>query len=309
MKMIFKLMAAILGLTILLLFSCRENETIQPELGKLVVKMTDAPFPKDSVREARVKIVKIEIAVIDTTKGMSSKQLEQEKEKHKGMVSHGKNNSYLDKETFGKTYLTISTTEQVINLLELSNGITKIITEAHLPSGIYSQVVLYITEATIVTTKGTVYTVKLPSGSTRGIVINIVPTIMIVKGLQTTLLLDVDVNRSFIIREKKKSIFDFPGFEFKPVIRAVNMSECGKLVGKVADEGNKAIENAAVLLLYGNDTITTALTAKSGRCAIIGIPVGNYKVACEKDGYKKPAKIDAKIENDKTTEVNFQLLK
>ncbi len=309
MKTIFKLSTAFIGLIILLLFSCQQTETIEPELGKLVVKMTDAPFPKDSVKEARVKITKIEIAVIDTTKGMSAKQLELEKEKHKAKGSHGKDINYLDKETAGKTYITISSTEQVVNLLELSNGITKIISEANLPSGIYSQVILYITEGTIVTTKGMTYTIKLPNGSTEGIVINIAPTVMIIKGLQTTLLLDVDVSRSFLIKEKKKSVFDFQGFEFKPVIRAVNLSDCGKLVSKVVDSAGKAIDNAAVTLVYGTEIITTALTPKDGRGAIIGIPVGTYKVTCEKAGYKTTTTTDIKIDKDTTTELNFSLQK
>ena len=63
---------------------------------------------------------------------------------------------------------TLTEEERTIDLLEYSNGEVFVIGEELIPSGSYEQIRLVIEESTV-TVDGTVYDLKIPSGSTSGL--------------------------------------------------------------------------------------------------------------------------------------------
>ena len=65
------------------------------------------------------------------------------------------------------------------------------------------------------------------------------------------------------------------GFNFKPVIRAVNNTKAGIVEGVVMDPDSVLLENAAVWIELEQDTVTS-YTDDQGYYAITGIPSGSY---------------------------------
>ena len=144
-----------------------------------------------------------------------------------------------DKKTGDDNFFVINLEENsTFNLLELSNGITTIIGEAEIPTGEYNEIRLHIVDAGIVLTDGTVFDLKVPSGDTSGLKIKIRPSLFIVNDAVSEVLLDFDVSRSFKSKgnfKDNKGKKKVNGFNFKPVVRAVNLTEAGEISGLVTD--------------------------------------------------------------------------
>ena len=94
MKKVKLLFGIILGLLIMFSKGCQDVENDQ--LGHLVVKITDAPFPIDMISDAMVSITKVEIRV----------------------KSEGEDEEY--------PFITVLEEAMEFNLLELRNGVTAI---------------------------------------------------------------------------------------------------------------------------------------------------------------------------------------
>lgn len=268
------------GILILLftgfIFGCSENLTNEDENGNpiksgkgtVVLKLTDAPFPADLVAEANV--------TIDWVRLLESETDEMEEEE-------------------GDEYETSSVLleleeELTFNLLELSNGVTAVLTEDdEIPTGIYKEIRLHIVDAGIVLKDGTEFDLKVPSGSSSGLKIKVEPFLEVEEGAYSEVLLDFDVSRSFVMRgNMNQGIGKVKGFIFKPVVRAVAQveSNAGEISGFVTDSDENDIENALLTLIAGeDDTITSAQTDKDGYYAMIGVLAGDYTLHCEKDEF------------------------
>lgn len=259
-----------------LIFGCSDNLTNEDESGNpvksgkgtVVLKLTDAPFPADSVAEANVTIDWIRLLETETD----------EIEEEEGDKSEP---SSILLELEGDT---------TFNLLELSNGVTAVLTEDdEVPTGIYKEIRLHIVDAGIVLKDGTEFDLKVPGGSSSGLKIKVEPYLEVEEGAYSEVLLDFDVSRSFVMRgNMKHGIGKVNGFIFKPVVRAVAQveSNAGEISGFVTDTAENAIENAQLTLLtVGEDTITSAQTDEDGYYAMIGVLAGDYTLHCEKDEF------------------------
>jgi hypothetical protein len=179
-----------------------------------------------------------------------------------------------------------------------------------IPVGIYNEVRLHVVEASLkVKEVETLYNLKIPSGTTSGIKLKIRPALEVKEGVETELLLDFDVSRSFKVIGNDHGKKGIKGFMFKPVVRAACVLKTGRIEGIVTDSEALKLSDAWVTLLSGNDTIASSKTTLEGFYAIIGIPEGDYSVACSKDGYN-----DQKIEKITITagmvvKQNFSLIK
>ena len=110
-------------LTLSLFFSgCAEDQN-QDGMGRLTVRLTDAPFPYSKVAETNVTIYKIEL-------------------RRAGDGESGEG---------GSPFITVmeESEEQEINLLTLTNGVTQQLTNVEIPVGTYDLARIYVKDASV----------------------------------------------------------------------------------------------------------------------------------------------------------------
>jgi hypothetical protein len=259
---------------VLIFISC--SKTTDSGNGRLVVKITDAPFPVDIVESAEVTITKIEIR--KTGDGISD----------------------------GNPFVVIWEGSRIFNLLELRNGVVEDLLDLEIPAGEYNLLRLYVDEASLKVKNGDNFSLKVPSGQQTGIKIFIRPGLVVEGGLTSELLLDFDLSRSFLMKGNMESPAGIKGFTFKPVIRAVNNSIAGRLEGSVTDTAKVKIKEA--IIWVKQDTIVASAIADTlGHYAIIGLPAGTYSVLAAKENYDTVKVDGVKIVEGNRTILNFIL--
>jgi hypothetical protein len=265
---------------ILLLSACSEtiiNENNDP--GRLIVKVTDAPFPISSVESATVTITKVEIRKV------------------------------CDSICDGNPYSVIWEDTATFNLLELRNGIVEELLNIEIPQGEYDLIRLYVDEASLmIKDQPEPFSVKVPSGQQTGIKIFIKPGLIIDGGLTSEVLLDFDLSRSFVMRGNLNHPGKINGFIFKPVIRAVNNTTAGRIEGFVTDTSKVKLANAAVWVKQ-DTIISTAFTDTLGHYALIGLPSGSYSIFAAKANYDTVKYEGIKVLSGNRTIQNFVLTK
>lgn len=273
------LAAALFGLS-----SCQEeSESMEAGKGKLVVTLTDAPFPVDLVDQALVTIDKIEI--------------------HQAVGSLEE-----DEEMESSSFIVLSEETMQFNLLDLRNGITAEMLAMHIDTGSYDMIRLHVVEGEIILKDGTSYTMKVPGGSSSGLKIKITPALTIEGNETSELLMDFDVSKSFVVQGNVKAKNGIKGFTFKPVIRAVWKEVSASIEGKVVDAEGAPLKEAFVQVMKADTVFTSALTNEAGEYAMIGIPEGTYQLLCEKEGFVSETFDSLEVEKGIQTVVNFEML-
>jgi len=250
MKLTRNILIALAAATMLIVNSCQKTD--QDNYGTLHVSITDDPFPIDLIEEANVVITKLEIRL--------------------------KNDSTVDQ------FITLFEETQEFNLLDLRNGTVAELLEREIPVGSYDLIRLYVDKASLGIKDGGTYEVKVPSGSQTGIKIFIDPELSIAGGLTSDLLLDFNLDKSFVLKGNTKSSSGIKGFNFKPVIRVANKSKSGTIQGMVSDTSAVAIKSASVWIMK-DTTHATAYTDSAGFYSIPAIPEGTYSVYSTKEHY------------------------
>jgi len=244
--------------------------------GRVVLKVTDAPFDISNIGSALVTITKVELRKAGD--GISD----------------------------GNPYITLSEDTVTIDLIDLRNGVTETLLDMEIPSGTYDLIRLYVDEAGLkLKDSEEIHRVKVPSGSQTGIKIFLRPALEVSEGNLEEVLLDVDLSKSFILRGNP---VQNNGFIFKPVIRAANMAKAGCVKGLVTDTAGVKISEATVWV--EKDTVlATAFTDTLGYYAIIGVPAGTWSVAATKAGYDTVRYDGVNIIAGNKTVQNFELTK
>jgi hypothetical protein len=270
------------------LISCQDNHKDDMGLdskGKatVVFKITDAPFPASQVEEAFVTVDWIKL------------------------LKAGMEEEYNDEETESEeaSFVLVELEEPAtFNLLELRNGLTEIMAEMELPVGSYNEVRLHVIDAGILLKDGTAFPLKVPGGDASGLKLKLKPALMLAEGDFVEVLFDFDVSRSFVMKGNFNNI---QGFSFRPVVRAVAhvVTETGEISGKVTDADGNAIDEVTLILLKGEEEVTTAITSEEGLYAMIGILPGTYtlKVVIGED----TEEAEVNIEAGKITTKDFKL--
>lgn len=242
---------------------------------KLVLKLTDAPFPVSLIGEANITITKIE-------------------------VKTGAGNDSIP-------FVTLLDEPVTFNLLELTNGVTASLSETELPVGSYDFFRAFVSEASLKLKNGEVFDVKVPSGSSSGIKIVARDPIVITEEAPAEYLLDFDVSRSFVLQGNPNTPAGIKGFLFKPVIRAANLLSAGSLSGVVsAATGDKL--KGVQLSVFAADTLhTTGFSNADGKFSFPGLSPGSYEVQGELDGFEPSETVDVTIEKGKETTINLIL--
>ena len=247
--------------------------------GHLVVNITDAPFPINLVESATVTITKVEIRKAGD--GISD----------------------------GNPFKVLWEGSETFNLLELRNGVVEELLNLEIPAGEYNLIRLYVDEAGLKVKDGGSYSVKVPSGQQTGIKIFVDPGLVVEGGLTAELLLDFDLSNSFVMQGNMDSPAGIKGFNFKPVIRAVNNSTAGRLEGVATDKENVNIDQASIVVKQDGKDDISAITDANGHYAVIGLPSGTYSVVASKDNYETVTVNDVKVTAGNKTVLNFILPK
>lgn len=267
-----------LAVAIIGLFACNDDENnLKGDgsgTGTLKIKLTDAPFPTDLVAEANVTINKIEIR--------------------------------KSGETDENPFTVLSTQEMKFNLLELTNGLTETLVNLNIEAGSYDLIRMYVSESSIKLKNGDVHSLKVPSGEQTGIKIFIDPSIKVVGGLTSELLLDFVVSKSFVLKGNMDSPAGIKGFNFKPVIKAANLSTAGTLEGNIVS-GDTVVNGAQVSIIAADTVYTSTFTDLDGNYTILGVEAGTYKVMYEKEGYEAFTLENVEIVEANSTEKNVTL--
>ncbi|MCU0460091.1 MAG: DUF4382 domain-containing protein, partial [Bacteroidales bacterium] len=104
-------------------------------MGRVVLKVTDAPFDISEIESALVTITKVEFR--KTGDGISD----------------------------GNPFITLSEDTVILDLIDLRNGVTETLLDMEIPSGTYDLVRLYVDEAGLkLRDSGEIHRVKVPGG-------------------------------------------------------------------------------------------------------------------------------------------------
>jgi len=228
------------------------------QLGHLLIKLTDAPFPFDMIESATVNIFKVEIRKVG------------------------------DGEEDGYPYIELPLPDDSngFNLLELRNGVTADLVEMGIEPGNYDLIRLYVDEAELKVKEGDEYKVKVPSGQQTGIKIFMEPALKVVSELTTEVVLDFNLEKSFVLKGNANTPAGIKGFNFKPVVKAVNKTIEGTLAGEVFDADNDALlHGASVWIEQEEILIASASTNELGYYALPGITAGFYDVIASLEGF------------------------
>jgi hypothetical protein len=177
------LYAAAVGFTAIAITGCDSAGDSQG--GRIVVHLTDMPFPFDDAAEANVTVVRIELVGGDSTDS-----------------------------------IVLSDDIQPFNLLELQNDVTVQVADVQVPDGDWSQLRFIVADsASVVMKDATVYGLKVPSGSQTGIKVNLPDIDLSDIDDLVEVTVDFDVEHSFVVLGNPSTPAGINGFLFKPVLR------------------------------------------------------------------------------------------
>ena len=245
------ILVALASFLLVLAWSC-ENWMQTESEGNLIVNITDAPFDISYIESASVTISKIEIRIA------------------------GANDTV--------PFITLSDNPVSFDLMKLRNGLVENLVNMNIPVGEYDEIRIVTSEANLKVKDGDLYSLKIPSGPQTGIKLKIKPAISVQGGLTSELLLDFDLSRSFVLKGNLNQVAEINGFNFKPVVRAVNNSYAGSIEGKVTDITQNKLVNASVMV-WKDTLLSTAFTDTLGKYAFLGIPAGTYKMIAAKENF------------------------
>ena len=234
--------------------------------GRTRVLLTDAPFPYDSVARVDLYIVEIQAT------------------------------SDPDTTFLGQWWTRVTEPQQAFNLLDLQQGTTAVIGEGDLPSGMYRAIRMVIdTDSSKVWARADVDASGRPipgraplpvhwgASAGRPHLYALVEPPLEIGNFGGSIVIDFDVGRSFLPR------YD-GGFDFSPVLRAVNSALTGWIEGRVTGdsvaEHQGPIKDVAVTVYSGDPRANentwsvraTGRTDATGRFKIAYLLPGTYIV-------------------------------
>lgn len=223
----------------------------EPGSATFNVLLTDAPFPFDLVEEANVTITEVQLVPADaeddegeeSEQGDNSGNSENGENGNNGEDDSDDGEGNADEEdneqdegdgddddegiiTLKSTWGDDGSESISYDLLELRNGITAdLVSGADIPAGTYYQVRLIVDEeATLVATDGSTYDLKIPSGTQTGVKIQL-DNLEVGADAEKTLVLDFNLEDSFVARGNINNSADLQGIIFKPVVHLQSITD------------------------------------------------------------------------------------
>ena len=188
-----------------LLFGCNLFES----KGTLTINLTDAPLIID---QKIVTAINVTINEIKVSRGINYETIPEEENVE---IIGDETDPLIDDTTV--EWITISSTPQNFNLLELQNGITDIIGSAILETGRYNQLRLIVNRDNTITFEGdeTLYDLKIPSDIQSGV--KLTGGFIINKDTTTIITLDFDAQQSVHIASGE--------YILQPTIKIINVKK------------------------------------------------------------------------------------
>jgi hypothetical protein len=229
--------------------------------GSLIVRLTDAPFLTDSVKSVDIFVVRVD-GRTDAADDAAAAQ--------------NADNGSAD------GWHTLASPNASYNLLALQNGVSTTLGTGGLAAGTYNgfRFIIDPTQSSVTLKSGKVLTgtsspnVSFPSASKSGLKINLSAPVKIVGGTTTTLLVDFDVNGSFVQRGNS---IEQNGLLFKPVINAsITDAATVNATIRLANATNSALDmlqGTTVLTGSGNVAFGTNSACSSVNAATPGLSV------------------------------------
>ena len=167
--------------------------------GRLVVQLTDAPFPFDSVKSVDVFVVRIDAKAESTDSAAAATGTDDAAKDAGGWV-------------------TLAEPKAKFDLLTLRDGKFATLGEKALPAGSYKSFRMIIdpAQSRVTLKSGDSVQVQWPSAGRSGIKLQLGKDVTVGKDSTTALLVDFDVGDSFVMRGNAMR----NGLLFKPVIKA-----------------------------------------------------------------------------------------
>jgi hypothetical protein len=222
-------------------------------------------------------------------------------------------------------------TDGFVNLLDFQAAATTPLADAEVEAGTFAQLRLVVEAARVELIEGyafrdgdTMKDLKVPSGAQTGIKLNLRDAdddgpLEIVPG-ETVIVLDFDVNRSFVLRGNPDTPAGVHGVIFKPTIRVSGMDVAASLSGTVSTElEGVSVEGLVVSAtptdggtVPGYQTRTaTSTTAADGTYTIYFLVPGSYDVTVETPeglGTEPEAVSLSLAYNENATGVDFEVI-
>jgi len=283
MKKVFTLLSVIGIFSLITFTGCEDtlgtgDKINKDEFGKLLLTITDSPFPVDMIDSAMVTIVKVEIRDADLA----------------------------DVDSVYPYIVLMEDTSITFNLLELRNGVKAEMIETDLPEGNYDLVRLYVEKASLTVKDGNTYKLKVPSGASTGIKVFVEPVVQLRGGMLTELMLDFSLEKSFVLKGNLKSPIDIKGFNFKPVVHAVNMVTAGGITGMVSDTASNPVGYAEVWL-EDDTVVATAFSDTLGFYGFAGVKAGTYDIFATAENFDTVSFMDLEVVAGNLVQQNFVL--
>lgn len=229
--------------------------------GTVAVQLTDAPFSSDSVKSVDVFVVRVDARTAAADDAAAAQDVDTPS---------------------ADGWVTLASPNQSFNLLSLQHGATATLGSAPLAAGTYSGLRLIIdpTKSSVTLKNGTVLTatsspsVTFPSAAHSGLKINLAQPVTVSGGGTTTLLVDFDVNNSFVMRGNS---INQNGLLFKPVINAT-ISNAASVLASVSlvnatDASLNLVQNGTVLangsaIAFGGASACTSVPAATSGLSV-----------------------------------------
>ena len=224
-------MVTVVTAAVLMIGGCSSSPTSPNQMGTLSVLLVDSPTSYQQVNIV-VSRVDVHAAGSDSTSG----------------------------------WFTINDVPATYDLLELTNGASKVLGDRQLAVGKYTQIRLIIGDGSNVVINGTTYPLQIPSGMRTGIKLN--NEFVIAAGRLYELVLDFNADRSI----------DQTGngtYVLSPVIRVEAVVTSGSISGIVLPVAARATVSA----ILPPDTVSTFADTLTGAFKIMALPAGTYSVA------------------------------
>lgn len=271
-----KLFTLVFAMASLTLASCDGSgglPLLNGRTAQLNIQLTDTPFPFSDVKSVDIFVVRIDGKAPET------------------------DNAEAEDESATSGWETLVSPNASFNLLNLTNGKTADLGVANLTPGTYRsfRLVIDTDKSSITLNDDSKPDVKWPAAGKVGIKL-LLDAPVEVSGT-STLLIDFDVGRSFVMRGNSISQ---NGLLFKPVIRATSQQSTGSVAGSVRAESatGTGVAGATVEVLKSgttlddtndNNVVRTGMTDGTGAFTLAFLPPGTYVVRAtppEASGYK-----------------------
>ncbi len=180
----------------------------------------------------------------------------------------------------------------IYNLLELTGGVSVLLSDDEIPAGDISQIRLILGEENTVVVDGVSLPLATPSAQQSGLKIQLNQTLE--NDVLYEFLLDFDVERSIVAQGNGNYLL-------KPTIRASLSTDSGQIIGTVTPLGPQVVVTA------NNATVEiSTYTNDAGEFLLSGLPTGTYTVLIEADpdaNLENAVIEDVSVTNEETTDL------